>query len=124
MKFRPDVIWFLREKGLFTNRRLEIGNCPNCQRQVVRFVETRVTDGKVFDDTFKKRKADKCIKENEKDILYTSLDSVQSGKKTLFGFRYGENTEKVDKRTGEITIIQKACDWYGNKEIVKRHTGY
>ena len=118
-KFRPDIIWFLKEKGLFTNRRIEIGNCPGCGRQVVRFVETRISDGKVFDDTYKKRKAEKCLKENEKDVVYTSADSIQSGKKCLFGFRYGENKERINKKTGEVTVIQKACDWYGNKETVK-----
>ena len=34
------------------------------------------------------------------------------------GFRYGENTERINKKTGESTIIQKAVDFYGNKERV------
>lgn len=119
MKFRPDVIWFLRNKGLFVNRRIEIGVCPNCEKKLVRFVEQRVSDGKIFDDTYKTRKAEKCLSVNKDDIEYTSLDSFNSGKKCLYGFRYGETKEKVNKKTGEVTIVQKACDFYGNKEVVK-----
>ena len=120
MKFRPEEIWFLKNKGLFANRKIEIGICPVCENKVVRFVETRISDGKVFVDVLRKRKAEKCLKENKPDILYTSLDSFQSGKKCLFGFRYGEGKETVNKKTGEVTIVQKACDWYGNKEVVRK----
>lgn len=118
LKFRPAEIQFLYNTEHFTHRRLEIGTCPVCNKLLARLVEKRVLDGKWFDTVEQKVKAEKLIKANENDIEYTSL-KVDNYKKTPFGFRYGVNTEKVNKNTGEVTITQKSCDFFGNKETVK-----
>lgn len=117
-KFRPDEIQFLIDNDMFTHRRLEIGVCPICEKLLARFVEKRILDDKIFDTTYKKEKAEKVIRELKDEILYTNLDAPKQ--QGLHGFRYGVNTERTNKTTGETTITQKACDFYGNKEIVKK----
>lgn len=116
-KIRADEIWFLFKNNEFTNRRLEMAICPMCDNQIARLVETRITDGKVFDTVCSKRKAKRLINEHKNEVDFSSLD-LPKQRKVLYGFRYGENTERVNKKTGEVTIIQKACDFYGNKERV------
>lgn len=119
MRFRPKEIKFLINNDYFTHRRIEVGNCPKCEKLIARLVEKRVTDGQWFDTTYTKGKAEKLLKDYATDVDYTSL-SFPKPNKTLYGFRYGENYEKVNKTTGEVTVIQKACDFFGNKEEVKR----
>lgn len=118
LKFRPAEIQFLYNNDYFTHRKLEIGTCPVCNKLIARLVEKRVTDGQWFDTVEKKAKAEKLIREHENEIEYTSLN-INNYKKIPYGFRYGINQEKVNKKTGEVTITQKACDFYGNNETVK-----
>lgn len=122
MRFRPSEIQFLYNNEFFTHRRIELGNCPKCGKLQVRLVEKRVTDGQWFDTVYSKQKAEKMLKAHRDEIEYTS-NSFQKPNKTLHGFRYGENYERVNKKTGEVTIIQKACDFHGNKEVVKEIIG-
>lgn len=119
MRFRPDEIQFLVNNELFTHRKIEIGTCPVCGKLLARLVEKRVTDGKWFDDTYSKGKAEKVLSMHADQIEYSSLNFPKPNK-TLHGFRYGENYERVNKKTGTTVFIQKACDFYGNKEIVKQ----
>lgn len=111
-------MWFLRSNKDFTNRKLEIGCCPECFNHVVRLTEKRLIDGKVFPTIYTRSKAEKVISACENEIEYTNLD-ILSKKGTPFGFRYGENIEKVNKKTGERIKIEKACDFYGNKETIR-----
>lgn len=120
MTFRPEEIQFLFSNDFFTHRRIEIGHCPKCEKLLARLVEKRVTDGQWFDSVYSKQKAEKLIKAHENQIEYTSL-SYPKPNKTLHGFRYGENFERVNKKTGTTQVVQKACDFYGNKEVVKKY---
>lgn len=117
MKVRPDEIWFLFSNDEFTNRRLEMAICPVCNHQLARLIEIRKIDGKVKDYSCSKKKAKRLIEENQNNIDYSSLD-IPKQRNVLYGFRYGENKEKINKKTGEITVIQKACDFFGNKERI------
>lgn len=118
MRFRPEEIKFLVDSELFTHRKIEIGTCPVCGKLLARLVEKRITDNKLFDDTYSKGKAEKLLKTYANQVEYSSL-SFPKPNKTLHGFRYGENYERTNKKTGETVIVQKACDFYGNKEVVK-----
>lgn len=122
MKFRPEEIQFLYNNEMFSHRRLEIGCCPKCDKLLARLVETRIVDGKVFDTTYKNVNAERIIRDLKNDIQYTSLDLPKHD--GLYGFRYGENSERVNKKTGERTVTQKACDFYGSKEVIKKFTSY
>lgn len=119
MKFQPDEIRYLYDNTMFTHRKIEIGTCPKCSKQLVRLVEKRIVDGKVFDTTYKEKLAERTLKEYEDDIMYSTLDQAKQ-KKVLHGFRYGENYERTNKSTGEVTMTQKAVDFFGNKETVKK----
>lgn len=116
--FRASEIWFLHSNKSFTNRKLEIGYCPECYNQICRLTEKRITDGQYFHTLFTRSKAQKIMNECKDDIEYTSLDII-SIKGAPFGFKYGENKELVNKKTGVRVKIEKACDFYGNKEIIR-----
>ena len=116
--FRPEEILFLYDTQEYSHRRIEAGVCPGCNHFIARLVQTRIFDGYIIDETVSRRKANRLISEHEKDVQYSSLDLVNNNK-TLYGFRYGENKEVRDRKTGEIHVIQKSCDFYGNKEVVK-----
>ena len=117
MKVRPDEIWFLFSDNDYFNRRLEMAICPVCNNQIARLVQQSKVNGDVKEITVSRRKAKRLINEHRGNVEYSSLD-VTKQRTVLYGFRYGENKEKINKKTGERIIIQKACDFYGNKEIV------
>lgn len=119
LKFRADEIKFLYDKDNFIKRKLKIGRCPVCDKLVARLIETRIQDNQVFDTVYTKGKAEKIINQLSDEVAYSSLDNIPANK-TLYGFRYGENREVKNKKTGEITLVQKACDFNGNKELVKK----
>ena len=121
MSVRPNEILFLRSNSDFTDRKLEIGVCPKCGKDMCRLVETRLADSKRFDQQFNKAKARQVIAQCLEEVEYSSLD-IMPTKGSLYGFRYGETKEKVNKKTGEVTVTEKACDFYGNKEVIsKKH---
>lgn len=119
MRVRPEEIQFLFSNEDFTHRKLEITHCPKCDKLLAKLVEKRIIDGKMFETQVQQGKAHRLINSCKNDIEYTSLDCPK-GNKTLFGFRYGENKEKINKKTKEVTLVQKSCDFFGNKEIVKK----
>ena len=108
---RPYDIWFLYEKDGFYQRKLYIGKCPQCKKDVVALVEMRKTDGKIFIDRRENDKAaaliDKCITQ----LWYRHQDTIFK-KGRPFGFIYGENREN---KKGRLTF---ACDFFGNKELI------
>lgn len=118
-KHRADEILFLFSNGEFTNRRLEILVCPICENKIARLVQTRISDNKKIDTLYSGKKAKRLIDACRNEVDFSSLDSPKQ-KKVLYGFRYGENREVVNKKTGESIIIQSAVDFYGNKEKVKQ----
>lgn len=117
-RIRTRETLFLKDNDKFENRMLKLAVCPICGHRLARLIETRITDGQKFDRLFTRHKADKILRECKEDIEYSSLDNPPL-KGGLYGFRYGENKEKYDKRTKETVITQKACDFWGNKETVK-----
>lgn len=118
LKFRADEIQFLYDNEHFIKRKLKIGRCPVCNKLVARLIETRIEDGYVSDVLYVKGKAAKLINSLQDEVARSSLDNIPVPK-TLYGFRYGENTERINKKTGVVTVTQKACDFNGAKEVVK-----
>lgn len=121
MRIRPNEIWFLRSNSDFTDRKLEIGVCPKCGKDMCRLIETRLADNVKFDQQYNKGKVKHIMNQYIEEVEYSSLDILPT-KGSLYGFRYGETKEKVNKKTGEITITEKACDFYGNKDVINRYT--
>lgn len=119
IRFRSYVIWYLSDNRDFFNRKLKIGLCPKCYTLVVELEETRKVDNRVFYDIRHGQKADSLKNKLTTEKLYTSLDLLP-GVSRLFGFRYGINKEKFNKEKGVYEIEQYSCDFYGNKELIKR----
>ena len=121
LKFRADETQFLYDNEHFIKRKLKIGRCPVCNKLVARLIETRIEDGYISDVMYVKGKAEKVINALQDEVARSSLDNIPV-LRTLYGFRYGENIERTNKKTGETVITQKACDFNGNKEVVKKMT--
>ena len=115
MKIRPTVIWFLNPTTEYTNRRLEIAHCPKCDKLIVNYIRENIVTGNIVCDMYSKGKAEKLMEELRSSKEYTSLDLIRN--KGLYGFRYGENKE-IKKGNKKVTV-QRAVDFYGNKELVK-----
>lgn len=120
-KFKPYKTWFLHPNQSFTNRRLEFGICPNdnCQKEMLRLVETRIADNQKFSPIIISPKAiEKIIKKCKPEIEYIDSD-VQKKRTKPFGLLYGTNKIIHNTKGKIIGIRQRACDYYGNNEIVK-----
>ena len=103
----------------FFNRRLEIGLCPKCYTLNVELVETRKVDNEIFYNVLTGQKAHKLRDRLSTEKIYSSSDLIK-GTTSLFGFRYGVNKERYNKETGKTEVRQYSCDFYGNKELVKK----
>lgn len=118
-KIKPDEVWFLAETKECSNRILYIGFCPRCLKDFTCLVETSKTENKTFTKIKSGKKAQKEIELCRLDKLYTSIDlKIKKGKP--FGWIFGENKEIHNSKGQVIEIVQKACDYYGQKEVIKR----
>ena len=118
-KFRPYVIWFLFPNASFYNRRVEFGICPHCDKDIACLVEYRKSDDVKFVKYCKKRQADKFRELYKSEVEYRSTDLIIN-KGAPYGWVYGENKQIIDRKTGEVSYKQIACDFYGNREEIKR----
>lgn len=116
-KFQSYVTWFLIPSSSFYNRSIEFGICPHCEKEIACLVEYRKSDDYKSVTYYKPRHIPKLREKYRNEIDYRSTDLIIP-KGSPYGWRYGLNQEKVNKQTGEVTLKQTACDFYGNKEIV------
>lgn len=119
IKFKPYVVWFLCDNKDFFNRKLKIGLCPKCLTLHIELEECRKADNKTFYDVARGSKAQVIKARLKADRIYSSLD-LQMGNSVLYGFRYGVNKEKFNQEKGKTEIEQYSCDFYGNKELIKK----
>ena len=118
-KFKPYVTWFLLPTSGFYNRSIEFGYCPHCNKSVACIIERRKVDDQQFVKYVKHWEVDKLREQYRHEIDYKSTDLlIQKG--VPYRWVYGVNKQQVNKKTGEVTYTQTACDFYGNKEIVKK----
>ena len=115
-KFKQEETWYLKDNKGFTNRRLEIGICPECEYDIIALIETRISDGEEF---------------TQEETEYRALDIIESCKREvkkadklipkgrLFGFIYGLNSERHNKYGKVTSITQRACDWQGQRVKVR-----
>lgn len=111
--------WFLCETNQFKNRKLLIGKCPVCQKNIAKLIETRIIDEKVFVQTFfGKNSIEKlCEKLNHQVIITAQQITIK--KNSPFGFCFGVNKEIHNNKGQLILTRQKRCDWYNQLETVK-----
>lgn len=113
-QFKANDIYCLAENDLYTTRTLSIGFCPICKKPVAELLEWRF-DGKVFKQTLVGVEANTVVLSLADEILY-SLKEINN-KKTKskpYGWVYG-----INKQLKNGKARQYACDFYGNKELIK-----
>ena len=116
-EFKASDIYYLKETSLYTTRKLSIGFCPICNKPVTELTEISF-NGKVCRQRASGIKADLLLKANQEDILYSMQEcNYICSKSKPFGWKYGIN--KSTKRKNKEVVKQYACDFYGNKELIK-----
>ncbi len=116
-RFKADDIYYLKDNDFYSSRYLSIGFCPVCQKPVAELVEWR------FDGTLKKTsasgvQADELLSNINSEISYSVREiNYKRTKYKPYSWRYGIN--KCVKSGKKEVIKQYACDFYGNKELIK-----
>ena len=114
ISFSADEIYCLKETDIAEKRILLIGFCPICQKPVAELVEELFTGG-INRVTVSGINAQNLVQTLRKQIISTKRDNEHLIlKSTPYGWRYGINKENKNGK-----IRQYACDFYGNKELVK-----
>lgn len=117
LTFNPYDVWFLYDNASDKNRRLLLGKCPNCNKDVVALVEERKRDSVVFRQVETGAKATKLIDDAilKQDVVY-SANELKAKKGNPFGLCYGDNKE-IHNNKGEVVKIRvNRCDFFGQKE--------
>ncbi len=110
-------IWFLLDKENHTKRKLYLASCPICNKEMALY--SCVIDGeKVFEKYYYSNGARKIKERLKKEVASTML-GFKNKYKMPFGFIYGKNQE-IKRKGKTIEIRQYACDFWGNKVLVKK----
>lgn len=116
-RFKPDDIYYLEDTDFFSSRILSIGFCPICKKPVAQLVEWRF-DGECFKQNLAGIKANELVLKNQDKIVYSMKSlNYKKLKSKPFGWKYGIN--KLAKKDNKEFVKQYACDFYGNKELIK-----
>lgn len=113
---RKIDIWYLENIKDFEKRRIIIGEYRGSLTTCL--IETRKTDGKIFTQTEFNKKAENVLKNEKNRILYKRSEYLKSKKGKPYGWTYGENIEVKNNKGEIISIRQKRCDYFGQKEII------
>lgn len=119
--FNSYDVWFLYDNANFKNRRLLLGTCPVCKKDVCCLIEERKSDGKIFIQKESGMKAVDLIDNaiEKQDVVYSESSlKIKQGNGAPFGLCYGENKEIHNNKGEVIGIKVNRCDWYGQKEIL------
>ena len=113
-QFKADDIYYLNDTDLFSSRILSIGFCPICKKPVAELVEWRF-DGQMQKQSVSGIEAQNLMIQNRDDIVYSIRSlNYKKFKTKPFGWKYG-----INRSTKNEYIKQFACDFYGNKELIK-----
>lgn len=114
IKFKADEIYYLEDTDFYENRILSVGFCPLCNKPVLELVEQSFTGG--INKTVVSGISANNMLLSLKDSIVRSAKTVCRRTKTRpFGWKYGINKCGKDGK-----IRQYACDFYGNKEFIKK----
>lgn len=118
--FNADDIWFLLDNEKYLNRRLYLATCPICNKKMALYSycdENKNTYGQMFYSGGVTK-----IKEKLKKDITSTMLGFKNKYKSPSGFKYGKNVE-IKKNGKIIATEQYACDFFGNKVLVKRIDG-
>jgi len=119
--FNSYDVWFLYDNATDKNRRLLLGKCPVCKKDVVALVETRKNDGRIFVQKETGEKAVKLIDDAilKDDVVYSESSlKITQGNGAPFGLCYGKNKE-IHKNGKVVGIQVERCDFFGQKELIQ-----
>ena len=115
--FSAQDIWYLLDSEECIKRKLFIANCPICNKEMVLYSYSN-SKGEFFEKYYYSNGARKIKERLKKDVVSTML-GFKTKYKMPSGFVYGLNKEI--KRNGKIIAqMQYACDFWGNKILVKK----
>lgn len=116
--FSAEDIWFLLDKDNFIQRKLYLASCPHCRKKMALYSYFDKSKNAYFEQYFYSG-GEARIKEKFKKEVTSTMLGFKNKYKMPSGFKYGKNVEI--KRAGKtIAIKQYACDFYGNKILVKQ----
>lgn len=118
-EFKEYDIWYLCNTDQFQDRKLYLGRCPVCLKDIARLDETRISDGKTFKDPAVGYKNVEKLCDKVRHQIITTAQEITIKKGKPCGLCYGENKEIHNNKGQVIAIRQKRCDWYGQKETIK-----
>ena len=113
-QFKQDDIYYLKDTEICSGRTLAVGFCPICGTPVAELTEYNFAGG------MNKVSAAGIHAQNimitlSPDILYSVRElNYKKFKSKPFGWKYGINKGYKDGK-----VRQYACDFYGNKELIK-----
>lgn len=116
--FSASDIWFLLDTEEQDERKLYIATCPICNKRMALYAYHDIKANCYFEQYYYSGGADRIKERLKKDVTSTMLGFKEKYKMPS-GFKYGKNVEI--KRGGETSEIrQYACDFNGNKILIKR----
>ena len=114
-QFKPDDIYYLEDTNLYSNRTLSIGFCPICKKPVAELLEQSFTGG-INKISVSGINAQNLVIQEQNHIIYSMREvNYKKLKSKPYGWKYGINVE-----TKNGNVRQYACDFYGNKELIKQ----
>ena len=119
MKVEAKETLYLKDTRDFKDRVLKIYQCPVCLHPLAKLICKRIEDDQKFECLYTREDAKEVIEDLSKEVDRSQKDFKNNVYSRLYGFRYGVNTQKINKKTGEVITYQEACDFNGNKEIVR-----
>lgn len=116
--FQSTDIWFLLDNEKHTNRKLYLAACPICGKQIALYSYCDLEQKNYFEQYFYSGGA-RRVKEKYKKEVTSTLLGFRDKYKAPSGFKYGKNVE-IKKNGKVVGVKQYACDFYGNKQLVKK----
>jgi len=114
-QFNAEEIYFLEDNDLYCNRTLSIGYCPICGKPVAELKEFNFAGG-MNKVSVSGIHAQNMMLKVQNEIKYSSNQvNYRKVKSKPYGWKYG-----INKQGKNDCVRQYACDFYGNKELIKK----
>ena len=118
-EFKEFDIWYLCNTDKFQDRKLFLGKCPICLKDVAKLVETRISDGVKYTNKAVGYKSVMKLCDKVRHHVITTAQEISIKKGKPYGLCFGDNKEIHNNKGQIIAIKQKRCDWYGQNETIK-----
>ncbi len=114
-QFKADAVYCLEDTSLCSSRTLAVGFCPVCNKPVAELTEYNFAGG--MNKISAAGVSAQALMQSVNSQIKHSLKEVNlyKTKSKPFGWRFG-----INKESKNGVIRQYACDFYGNKEEVKK----